>query len=224
MRAVSRVFRSGRTTVNALSEVSFSVPRGGFVAVTGRSGSGKTTLLNLIGGLDRPDSGSVSVLGEPLAEMRERALTAFRRRAIGYVFQDPLLLPGLTAFENVIAGRIAGSSWKRLASEARDLLGAVGLAQRLDFPPDSLSGGERQRVSLARALLGHPALLLADEPTGNLDSRTTWELLELLGELQAAFGLTVIVATHDLEVAASAPKRMALADGRLVGVNGASPS
>jgi len=183
-RDVSRSYDGSTGTIHALRDVTLSIGRGEIVAVTGPSGSGKTTLLNLMIGLDRPTAGEVITLGRSLNALRERQLTAFRAGSVGLVFQDPHLLPGLTALENVVVARLPWRSRRELVTEARALLVAVGLDARMDFPPAKLSGGERQRVGVARALLGSPPLLLADEPTGNLDDETTQDLVALLRELQ----------------------------------------
>lgn len=213
---VTRRFPSGGSEVLALANVSLAIASGETVAVTGPSGSGKTTLLNLVAGLDRPTSGSVTVLGQDLTSLKERDVTAFRARSLGLVFQDPHLLPGLTALENVVAARLPWARRRVLEPDARKLLDAVGLASRANHPPARLSGGERQRVGIARALLGQPQLLLADEPTGNLDAGTTEELLGLLEELRHDFGLTLVVATHDPAVAAIAHRVVRLSGGRVV--------
>lgn len=213
---VTRAFASGGEEVVALADVSLWVVEGETVAITGPSGSGKTTLLNLIAGLDRPTFGTVRVLGQPLTSLNERDLTAFRARSLGLVFQDPHLLPGLTALENVIAARLPWARRRVLEPEARKLLKAVGLGSRMNHPPARLSGGERQRVGIARALLGQPRLLLADEPTGNLDAGSTEELLNLLDELRASLGLTLVVVTHDPAVAAIAHRIVSLSGGRVV--------
>jgi putative ABC transport system ATP-binding protein len=204
-------------TVRAVHHVTLTVPSGQAVAITGPSGSGKSTLLNLIAGLDRPTSGRVTVLGQRLDDASERALTAFRARSAGLVFQDPHLLPGLTALENVVVARLPWARRKELEPDARELLDAVGLGRRLDHPPAQLSGGERQRVAVARALLGRPPLLLADEPTGNLDAATTESLLALLDRLRGELGLTMVVATHDPIVAAIADRVVRLVDGQVTG-------
>lgn len=213
---VSREHRSGTRHVIAIGDVSLQVAAGEAVAVVGPSGAGKTTLLNLIGGLDRPTRGRVEVLGNDLASMSESRLTKFRSASVGLVFQDSYLLPGLTAFENVAA---AGTRWgnrRRVAAEATTLLEAVGLGDRMDFPPSRLSGGERQRVGIARAMLGNRPLLVADEPTGNLDGGTTLELLDLFDELRHARNVTLVVATHDPLVAGRLTRRLELCQGRIV--------
>jgi len=220
LAAVSRTYATGATEVRAVREVTMTVPAGAAIAITGPSGSGKSTLLDLIAGLNRPTGGEVTVLGQALSALREHELTAFRARHVGFVFQDPHLLPGLTALENVVVARLPWRSRRGLVREARDLLDAVGLAGRVDHPPARLSGGERQRVGMARALLGGPALLLADEPTGDLDAATTEALLELLGRLRAELTLTVVIATHDPVVAAVADRVVRLVDGRLLADHG----
>ncbi len=214
--AVTRAFESGGEEVLALEGVSLSVVTAETVAITGPSGSGKTTLLNLIAGLDRPTSGTVTVLGQDLGSLKERELTAFRARSLGIVFQDPHLLPGLTALENVIAARLPWARRRVLEPEARKLLAAVGLGSRMNHPPARLSGGERQRVGIARALLGQPRLLLADEPTGNLDIGSTEELIALLDELRNDLKLTLVISTHDPAVAAIAHRVIRLRGGRVI--------
>jgi putative ABC transport system ATP-binding protein len=214
--AVTRAFESGGEEVLALEGISLSVATAETVAITGPSGSGKTTLLNLIAGLDRPTSGTVTVLGQDLGSLKERELTAFRARSLGIVFQDPHLLPGLTALENVIAARLPWARRRVLEPEARKLLAAVGLGSRMNHPPARLSGGERQRVGIARALLGQPQLLLADEPTGNLDIGSTEELIALLEELRNDLKLTLVISTHDPAVAAIAHRVIRLRGGRVI--------
>ena len=212
-QGVSRTYEGATGNVHALREVTLSIERGHVVAVTGPSGSGKTTLLNLTVGLDRPTSGEVITLGRSLNDLRERQLTAFRAGSVGLVFQDPHLLPGLTALENVVVARLPWGSRRELSQEARGLLDAVGLSERVDFPPAKLSGGERQRVGIARALLGHPPLVLADEPTGNLDGETTKDLVELLREIKVRFDLTLVLATHDDAVSSAADQVIHLVGG-----------
>jgi putative ABC transport system ATP-binding protein len=211
----SRAYAGAAGAVWAVRGVGLAVPAGQAVAITGPSGSGKSTLLNLIAGLDRPTSGRVTVLGRRLDQAGERALTAFRADSVGIVFQEAHLLPGLTALENVVAARLPWRPRRELEREARALLVAVGLGERLGHPPARLSSGERQRVGVARALLGHPQLLLADEPTGNLDAATTESLLALLDRLRHELDLTLVVATHDPAVAAVADRVVRLVDGRV---------
>jgi ABC-type lipoprotein export system ATPase subunit len=221
---VEKTFRSADTEVHALSGITFDIKEGEFVALVGPSGSGKTTLLNLVAGLDRPSAGEIVVDGQRLDRATERQLTAFRARCLGLVFQDPHLLPGLSALENVVASRLPWHPRRALEADARELLGQVGLAARADFPPARLSGGERQRVGIARALLGRPRLVLADEPTGNLDAAATEELLALMRALRSEFSLTVVTATHDTLVAAAAGRELRLAGGRLVDPNVGAPA
>jgi predicted ABC-type transport system involved in lysophospholipase L1 biosynthesis ATPase subunit len=220
LKEVSRIYSHGKGRVRALNAVSLCVKRGEMVALVGPSGSGKTTLLNLIAGLDRPTDGEVTTLGQRLNGLRESGLTTFRARSVGLVFQDPHLLPGLTALENVVVARLPWQSRRKLIPEAEQLLSAVGLAERLDFPPARMSGGERQRVGIARALLGHRSLLLGDEPTGNLDTGTTQELLALLEQLRLDFGLTLVIATHDSIVAGRAQRVVHLENGQILDEQG----
>ena len=215
VRNVSRTFSWNGGTVTALENVDLDIQDGEAVALMGPSGSGKTTLLNLIGGLDRPTSGLIAIFGHNLAEMSESQITAFRARFVGIVFQDPHLLPGFTALDNVVLSRLPWKPIEHLRSEAQGLLEEVGLGDRLKHSPDRLSGGERQRVGIARALVGAPALLLADEPTGNLDSSTAASIVSLLKQLRRTHGLTIVVATHDPEVASLADRIILLGRGRL---------
>lgn len=215
LQGVGREYPSGAERVSALRDVDLIIYPGEAVAITGPSGSGKTTLLNLVAGLDHASSGQISVLGQKLTELGEGKLTAFRAKHIGLVFQDPHLLPGLSAVENVAVARLPWGKRSELMSEARKLLEVLGLGQRLHHPPSRLSAGERQRVGLARALLGQPQILLADEPTGNLDSRTTEGLIALLTELREEMQITLVIATHDPAVAAMAQRIVRLSGGRI---------
>ncbi len=213
---VGRVYRGPTDDVVALDGVTLDLARGQLTAITGPSGSGKTTLLNIIAALDRPSHGALQVMGIAIGDLSERKRTAFRARTIGLVFQEPHLLPGLSALENVV---VAGLPWhprRVLEPEAADLLAAVGLTGRVAFPPARLSAGERQRVAVARALLGARPLLIADEPTGNLDLATTEELMTLLTELRDSRDLTIVVVTHDPAVASYADRVLKLSGGRLV--------
>ena len=214
---VSRVFGSGDTAVTALSAISLTVEQGDFLAVTGRSGSGKTTLLNLLSGLDRPSTGTVHFHGEDLAEMREADLVNMRRHKIGFVFQSFGLMPLLSAQENVeLPLHIGGLPWRERRQRATEALRAVGLGTRARHRPYELSGGEQQRVSIARALVTRPEVVFADEPTGELDTATARSIAETLGEVAASRRATVIVATHDLDLAATAQRRLDLVDGQSV--------
>ena len=213
---LTRRFEMGDAHVDALRGVDLSIARGEFVALVGPSGSGKSTVLNLIGGLDRPTGGQVWINGTELSSSDERTLTRHRRQHVGFVFQSFNLLPRLTAEENVALPLMFSDvpEMERQA-RARALLERVSLGQRLTHRPTELSGGEQQRVAIARALVGQPALLLADEPTGNLDTTTGAEIMALLKELNQEGGLTLLVVTHDPEVAAFADRVVTLRDGRV---------
>ena len=216
VRAVSRTFGTGRNAVHALREVSLAVPRGQLVAVHGRSGSGKTTLLNITGGLDRPDAGQVMVAGQELTTMGERERLIMRRTTIAFIFQSFGLIPILSAAENVgIPLRIAGATAPGREDRVRLMLDLVGLADRGRQRPGELSGGEQQRVAIARALAGQPQLLIADEPTGQLDSETGRQIMRLLRTAIRAEGVTVLVATHDRALIDLADTVLSLADGRI---------
>jgi putative ABC transport system ATP-binding protein len=215
-RAVTRVFGEGEATVQALGGVSLDVPAGQFTAVMGPSGSGKSTLMHLLAGLDRPTEGTVHIGGEDVGAMSDAQLTKLRRRHVGFVFQAFNLLPVLSAEENVtLPLSIAGRKPDR--DELDRLLGRVGLADRRTHRPSELSGGQQQRVAIARALIARPTVLLADEPTGNLDSRSGAEVLELLREAVDIEGQTTVMVTHDARAAAVADRVVFLADGRIVG-------
>ena len=217
---VSRVFGSGDAVVAALSVISLTVERGDFLAVTGRSGSGKTTLLNLLSGLDKPSSGSVMFDGKDLAEFSETNLVEMRRHKIAFVFQSFGLMPLLSAQENVeLPLHIGGVSWRERRDRAHKALVAVGLATRARHRPFELSGGEQQRVSIARALVTGPEVVFADEPTGELDTVTARSISDTLGEVAASRRATVIVATHDLDLAVKAQRRLDLVDGVIVSLS-----
>ena len=207
----------GTRQVVALDRVSLTIEKGEMVSIIGPSGSGKSTLLNLVGCLDRPTSGELVVDGRQLAALDDHDLTLVRRDKIGFVFQFFNLLATLTATENV-ALPLHLRRWPRAKAIARahELLGLVGLGHRVDHRPEELSGGERQRVAIARALSIYPPILLGDEPTGNLDSKTGVEILELLQDLHQRLGATVVLVTHDMHVAESCPRTMRMKDGRIV--------
>ena len=214
---VSRVFGSGDTAVTALSAISLTIQQGEFLAVTGRSGSGKTTLLNLLSGLDSPSSGSVRFDGFDLSEFKEADLVDMRRHKIGFVFQSVGLMPLLSAQENVeLPLHIGGVSWRERRERAHEALNAVGLSSRARHRPFELSGGEQQRVSIARALVTGPEVVFADEPTGELDTATARSIADTLGEVAASRRATVVVATHDLDLADTAQRRIDLVDGQVV--------
>jgi putative ABC transport system ATP-binding protein len=207
----------GKRNVTALDTVSLSIPTGELVSIVGPSGSGKSTLLNLIGGLDRATTGDVIVDGERLGGLSDDALTRVRRDKIGFIFQFFNLLPTLTSLENVgLPLHLRGWPRAKVDARARELLTLVQLDHRLTHLPDELSGGERQRVAIARALSVYPPILLADEPTGNLDSRTGEDILSLIRDLHDRLQSTVVIVTHDMKVAASCDRTITLRDGHIV--------
>jgi len=216
--ALSRHYRMGQSVVRALDGVTLSVQAGEFFGLLGTSGSGKSTFLNLVAGLDRPTSGELRVLGHDFALMSRDELSRHRRETVGMVFQSFNLIGTMTALENVaLAMMFAGVPLRQREQRAVEILTSVGLGGRATHRPSELSGGEQQRVSIARALANNPAILLADEPTGNLDSRTAHEILDLLAGLNATAGKTVILVTHDAGLAAAYLTRsVCLLDGRLV--------
>jgi putative ABC transport system ATP-binding protein len=214
---VSRTFGRGAHAVHAVQDVSLDVARGELVAVTGRSGAGKTTLLNLVGGLDRPDTGRVNVAGRDMTAASERDLLTLRRDTIGFVFQSFGLIPILSAAENVgVPMRLAEVPARRREERTAVLLELVGLGAHAAQRPYELSGGQQQRVAVARALANDPDLLIADEPTGQLDSETGRQIMELLRAVVSSRGTTAIVATHDTTVLDVADRVLRLRDGRLV--------
>ena len=216
LRGVNKTYRLGEQEFAALADIDLTIARGDFVALTGASGSGKSTLMNLLGCLDTPTAGSYSLDGEAVAGLGEDALARVRNRKIGFVFQNFYLMPRMTAIDNVAQPLIyRGLAPPLRRQSAIEALTRVGLEQRLHHKPNELSGGQRQRVAIARALVGRPELLLADEPTGNLDSRTAREILELFADLHGS-GLTLIVVTHDPTVASHCHRLVRLHDGRIV--------
>jgi putative ABC transport system ATP-binding protein len=214
---LAKFFQRGPTTVRALDGVDVEIAAGEFVALEGPSGSGKTTLLQLLGALDRPSSGDVVFEGRDLARLHDHELASLRLQSFGFVFQQFNLIPTLTALENVEA-KLAPTGVDDLEGRAERMLEEVGLSERAHHLPSHLSGGEQQRVAIARALSVEPRVVLADEPTGNLDTKTGGEIIDLLAGLAAEHGSTVIVATHDTTLASRAPRRLSMRDGRLVGI------
>jgi len=208
---------AGKRDVSALRGVTLSIEKGEMVSIVGPSGSGKSTLLNLVGGLDRPTAGEVRVDGKPLGGLSDDQLTTVRRDTIGFIFQFFNLLPTLSSLENVgLPLHLRGWPRARVQERATELLKLVQLAERLNHLPEELSGGERQRVAIARALSIYPPVLLADEPTGNLDTRTGEEILALIRDLHARLGSTVVIVTHDMTVARSCSRTITLRDGQVV--------
>ncbi len=215
---VTRHYSMGESLIRAVDGVSLAIEPGEFVALLGQSGSGKSTLLNLLAGLDRPTSGSVSVHGRDLARLSSEELARYRRNDVGMVFQSFHLIPSMTVAENVeLPMRFAEVERVDRAKRVRESLERVGLSKRTEHRPSQLSGGEQQRVSLARALANRPSLLLADEPTGNLDSRTGEDILNLIRDLSLSLGMTVVMVTHERALAERFAQRLIfLADGKLI--------
>ena len=213
---VSKHFE-GRRRVTALNDVSLEIPRGELVSIVGPSGSGKSTMLNLIGGLDRPSSGTIALDGQRLDGLTDDALTAVRRDKIGFIFQFFNLLPSLTALENVsLPLHLRGWPRSKIQERAKELLDLVQLGLRIDHVPDELSGGERQRVAIARALSVYPPILLADEPTGNLDTQTGRDILALIEDLHDRLDATILIVTHDMTVAGICQRKITIRDGQIV--------
>jgi ABC-type lipoprotein export system ATPase subunit len=215
-RGIAKTYILGKRSLEVLRGVNLDVARGEFLALRGASGAGKSTLLHLIGGLDTPNAGEIHFDGQNLNSFSEKELTYFRNHRVGFVFQAYHLLPELNALENVcLPARMARASISHAAARGRDLLARVGLQDRMEHRPSEMSGGEQQRVAIARALINEPELLLADEPTGNLDSHTGGEIIELLKSLRAEKQTTLVIATHDAKVADHAERVVELADGQI---------
>lgn len=213
---VTKEYRMGSSVVKALNGMNLVIPSGVMAAIIGPSGSGKTTLLNILGALDKPISGKVFIAGTELAGLDEAELTAYRRKTVGFVFQDYGLIPNLTALENVMLPmEFARMSRVEAKERARQLLEAVGLGHRVAHRPNRLSGGEQQRVAIARALANDPAIILADEPTGNLDTKTSKEIIDLLSKLVKGRQKTAIVVTHDEAIAGVSDLKFHIQDGRI---------
>lgn len=215
---LTKTVRSGTEDLTILSDVSLEIPDGQFVALTGASGSGKSTLLGLLAGLDSPSSGSITIDGDEITTMSEDGLATLRSNKIGFIFQSFHLIPSLTAYENVlIPMEIAGA--RDAHDRAKELLDEVGLANRGHHYPTELSGGEQQRVAIARAFANRPKILLADEPTGNLDSKNGRHIFELMTELHQGNNVTLVLVTHDQELAAKAERQIILKDGKVIADN-----
>ncbi|MAT97610.1 MAG: ABC transporter [Anaerolineaceae bacterium] len=213
---ITKQYNMGEVTVSALQDVSFSVAKGEFVAVMGPSGSGKSTLLHLLGGLDEPSSGEIALAGHAITHLSDDEVTVVRRRKVGFIFQFYNLVPTLTAAENVgLPLLIDGQRIEKHKEKIDELLGMVGLSERSDHKPDQLSGGQQQRVAIARAFVNDPEIVLADEPTGNLDSQSGTAILELLRRSAEALSQTIVMVTHDPRAASYADRVVFLKDGRI---------
>ena len=212
---LKKIYGSGENEVHALDGVSISVEEGEFVAIVGTSGSGKSTLLNMLGGLDRPTSGSVVVRGKELMQMKDEQLTIFRRRNVGFVFQNYNLLPILNVYENIVYPiEIDGSKVDK--EFVKQIIHNLGLERKLKNMPNNLSGGQHQRVAIARALATKPAIILADEPTGNLDSKTSMDVILLMQSISREFNQTILMITHNEEIAQMADRIIRIEDGKIV--------
>jgi putative ABC transport system ATP-binding protein len=215
-RDLRKVYRVGKVDVPALRGVDLTVEAGDFLSIVGPSGSGKSTLFHIIGGLTPPTSGQVRVAGQDLAAMTDADRTRMRKRSVGFVFQKFNLLPNLTARHNIAVARFIAGKKGPLDGQFEEVLGLLGVAQRLDHKPAALSGGEQQRIAIARAIVNHPAILLADEPTGNLDSENSKAVLEVLRGLNERLGQTILMITHNPEAAAYGHRTVNMRDGQII--------
>lgn len=215
IRDLVKFYQTGDQVVKAVDHTDLEIERGRFTAIVGRSGSGKSTFLHLLGGLDRPDSGSVVIEGKEIFKLKDNQLAAFRRKKIGFIFQDFNLIPSLNVWENVVLP--IGLDGKKVnKQEVTEILERIGLAQKKDAMPNTLSGGEKQRVAIARALVGSPAMILADEPTGNLDSKTELEVMGILKNCVKEYNQTLVMITHDETIAQMADRVIMIEDGKVV--------
>lgn len=210
-----KYYGEGENQVRAIDHTSIQVQHGEFVAVVGRSGSGKSTLLHMLGGLDRPDSGKVYIEGRDIFDLKDEQLAVFRRRKIGFIFQDYNLMPALNVWENIVLP--IGLDGKKVKKDfVLDIVKSIGMEERLHAMPNQLSGGQKQRVAIARALAARPAIILADEPTGNLDSHTEMEVISILKNCVSKYGQTLVMITHDETIAQMADRVIVIADGKVV--------
>ncbi len=210
-----KYYGDGESEVRAIDHTSIEVENGEFVAIVGRSGSGKSTLLHMLGGLDRPDSGEVMIGGKNIFSLKDEQLAVFRRRKIGFIFQDFNLIPALNVWENIILP--LGLDGKKVNRDfVMDIVKSIGLSEKLKSLPSQLSGGQKQRVAIARALASRPAIILADEPTGNLDSKTEMEVISILKTCVGKYGQTLVMITHDETIAQMADRVMIIEDGKVV--------
>lgn len=210
-----KYYGEGENQVRAIDHTSMQVQHGEFVAVVGRSGSGKSTLLHMVGGLDRPDSGKVYIEGRDIFDLKDEQLAVFRRRKIGFIFQDYNLMPALNVWENIVLP--IGLDGKKVKKDfVLDIVKSIGMEERLHAMPNQLSGGQKQRVAIARALAARPAIILADEPTGNLDSHTEMEVISILKNCVSKYGQTLVMITHDETIAQMADRVIVIADGKVV--------
>lgn len=211
-----KYYGDGDNQVKAIDHTSIRIGQGEFVAIVGRSGSGKSTLLHMLGGLDRPDSGEVVIRGENIFSLKDEQLAVFRRRRVGFIFQDYNLIPALNVWENIVLP--LGLDGKKVNKDyVMDIVEGIGLAEKLHALPGMLSGGQKQRVAIARALSCRPAIILADEPTGNLDSRTEMEVMTALKNCVSKYGQTLVMITHDETIAQMADRILVIEDGKVVG-------
>lgn len=215
IRDLVKFYQTGDQVVKAVDHTDLEIERGRFTAIVGRSGSGKSTFLHLLGGLDRPNSGSVVIEGKEIFKLKDNQSAAFRRKKIGFIFQDFNLIPSLNVWENVVLP--IGLDGKKVnKQEVTEILERIGLAQKKDAMPNTLSGGEKQRVAIARALVGSPAMILADEPTGNLDSKTELEVMGILRNCVKEYNQTLVMITHDETIAQMADRVIMIEDGKVV--------